>query len=174
MPETQIILWTIRIACVWYVAALAALLVHRPVLGRLGWTIGCGCYVAHVWAAFEFQHHWSHAHAVAETARQTGELFGVYWGGGVWFNYLFSVIWVADVAWWWTDARSYSRRTGWIGYAVHGYLAFMFFNGAVVFARGATRLVSGVAAVLLILGWLRFGLRGREAEAHRASISEAR
>jgi hypothetical protein len=133
LPGTSIILWTIRIACLNYAVALAALIEGRGRLARIPWTAGCAFYLAHVWSAFEYKHHWSHANAVAETARQTGELLGLYWGGGVWFNYLFTLVWAGDAAWWWIDASSYRQRAGWIAKAVHGYLAFLFFQGAVVF-----------------------------------------
>jgi hypothetical protein len=71
-------------------------------------------------------------------ARQTAELFGVRWGGGLYVNYVFTAIWAADVAWVWWDEAGYRKRAKWVSAAVHGFLAFMFFNGAVVW-RGCDR-----------------------------------
>ena len=33
------------------------------------------------------------------SARQTAEVFGLDWGGGLYVNYAFTAAWVADVAW---------------------------------------------------------------------------
>jgi hypothetical protein len=163
LPGTSIILWTIRAACISYAAALAALIAGRHRVARTTWTAGCALYLAHVWSAFEYKHHWSHASAVAETARQTGELFGLYWGGGVWFNYLFTLVWLGDAAWWWMDASSYRQRSVWIASAVHGYLAFMFFQGAVVFAHGPVRWLSAAVCIVLGVAWGRKRLGARRA-----------
>src|SRR5437867_232780 len=70
-------------------------------VARWLWTGGCLAYLAHAAAAFEFFHAWSHAAAYADTARQTEAKFGLHWGGGLWFNYFFTGIWLADVLWWW-------------------------------------------------------------------------
>jgi hypothetical protein len=152
-----LILWTIRVACVLYVAAVASVLVGRPAAqARWLWTLGCLFYLGHVWAAFALAHHWSHQSAWDETARQTAEVFGVRSGSGIWWNYTFTALWVIDAAWWWAASESYRQRPVWITAAVHGFFAFLFFNGAGVFASGATRWL-GLAATLLlgVLWWKR-------------------
>src|SRR5262245_35746347 len=53
---------------------------------RLAWTLGCAFFIAHVASAFHFFHGWSHAAAYRETARQTAELTGLRWGGGIFLN----------------------------------------------------------------------------------------
>ena len=132
-------LWTIRIACVLYVAAL---LTRR----RWVWTAGLAAYLTHVAAAFAYHHHWSHDAAYRETARQTAELFGVESGFGLWFNYAFTAIWIGDVAWLWTGRT----RPWWVSAAIHSFIAFMFFNATAVFASGWVRWL-GVAATLPVL-----------------------
>src|SRR4051812_41967809 len=84
-------------------AVATAILVRSPASPRARglWTLGCGFYLAHVLCAFGFFHHWSHGAAYQATARQTRELVGWEWGGGLFVNYLFTAIWVADVLWWW-------------------------------------------------------------------------
>ncbi|MCC6540515.1 MAG: hypothetical protein IT162_23405 [Bryobacterales bacterium] len=136
-------LWTVRASAVCYVAALAGL------GARAMWTAGCALFLAHVAAAFHFHHRWSHAAAVAETARQTEALFGVSSGFGLWFNYVFAAVWLADVVWWWGAPERYASRPRWMSAAVHGFMAFMFFNGAVVFASGPTRWLGLAATVWL-------------------------
>lgn len=138
-------LWTIRASAVCYVAALAG-----GVRARAMWTAGCALFLAHALAAFHFHHHWSHAAAYVETARQTQELFGVASGSGLWFNYVFTLVWLVDVIWWWRSPARYATRPRWLHAAVHGFMAFMFFNGAVVFASGPTRWFGMAAAVWLV------------------------
>src|SRR5262245_13001294 len=132
--------WTVRIALVCYVAALALRLTgQRRSYQRLAWTAGCLAYLVHVACAFHFNHGWSHAAALAETARQTEEMFGFSWGGGLYFNYVFTAVWILDVLWWWLDPPWYETRPRWIEWSVQGFLAFMFFNATVVFATGPAR-----------------------------------
>jgi len=77
---------------------------------------------------------------------------------GLYLNYVFTVVWVADAAWWLLSAASYARRPRWINATVHGFMAFMFFNATVVFGKGATRwLGAAVTAGLLTLRLRRPG-----------------
>jgi hypothetical protein len=122
---------------------------------RVLWSAGVLVYLAHVAAAFHLVHGWSHQAALAETARQSRELFGVDAGFGLWFNYLFTAVWAGDAAWWWIDEDAYRRRARWISITVHAFIAFMFFNGAVVFADGLSRWIGLPAVVLIPLVWLR-------------------
>jgi len=146
-----------RGALVLYMAALAAILGRREGGGAVGrglWTAGMLVYLVHVCAAFHVVHGWSHEAALAETALQTRELFGVDTGVGIWFNYLFTAVWATDVGWWWLDRAGYHRRSARVSATVHGFMAFMFFNGAVVFARGPSRWIGVAAMVLLPVWWL--------------------
>lgn len=156
-------IWSVRAATLFYIAALGVLLTarmpQRRAFARLAWTMGCLFYLVHVYAAFEFFHRWSHAAAYSETARQTEELFGFDWGGGLYFNYVFTVVWVADAAWWWMHPARYENRPRWIAATVHTFLAFMFFNGAVVFATGFSRWIGAAATPLLLLLWWRYEKR---------------
>jgi len=151
--------WSVRAATLLYVAALAFWLATRSPAGqrtaRLAWTAGCLFYLAHVYGAFQYFHGWSHAAAHAETARQSAELFGVAWGGGLYFNYAFTIVWVADVIWCWRGMEHYERRPRWITVVVHTFLAFMFFNGTVVFASGVSRWLGVIAAPVLLFLWSR-------------------
>ena len=144
--------WTIRVALAFAVAALATRFFHRNHFARLTWTVGCLLYLAHVITAFHFFHEWSHDSAYRATARDTAALFGLDWGGGLYFNYAFTCIWMADVAWSWTEPASYETRPRWANAIVYGFFVFMAFNGAVVFATGIMRWTSTTAfAVLLFL-----------------------
>jgi hypothetical protein len=151
--------WTVRLALAFYAFTVALRLTfptHRR-LARGLWTAGCLLFLAHVAAAFTWFHGWSHARAYAETARQTRDLLGIDWGGGLFINYLFTAVWTADVAYWWLGGLdAYDGRPRWLDFALHSFFAFMAFNGAVVFARGPTRWVAlATAAALGLLALLR-------------------
>ena len=106
---------------------------------RWAWTIGCGCFLAHVAGAFAYFHHWSHAAAYGETARQTAELTGWRWGGGLYLNYLFALAWLIDVLWWWCAPERFAQRSPKLTALWQGFMFFMVFNGTVVFGRGPVR-----------------------------------
>ena len=150
-----ITLWTIRIAAALYVAATASWLTRRDRLSRAAWTAACVLYLAHAAAAFQFYHGWSHRAAYRQTAEQTFEVFGLRWGGGLYFNYVFTAIWVVDAMWWWRGIDRYRRRPRAVATTVHAFFAFMFFNATVVFAAGWTRWLGLSAAAALAILWRR-------------------
>jgi hypothetical protein len=148
-PGQSLTIETIRVAAAFYVLSMAAWFGRRDSSARLWWTLACGFYMLHVAFAFQFFHHWSHAAAYQHTASQTAQMVGVNWGGGLYFNYVFTIIWVADVVSWWRGLRIYRSRPAWITTTIHWFFAFMFFNATVVFASGFIRWF-GVAATLLL------------------------
>jgi hypothetical protein len=126
-----------------------------PVAGRAAWMLGAVAALGHAGLAFHVHHGWSHAAAVADTARQTAAVVGWSWGGGVYVNYVFVVVWLADAAWWWRDAVSFNRRARWLDAAVRGFLWFLFLNGAFVFVRGPMRWAGLAAAAAVAAAWYR-------------------
>ena len=154
MPETNpITLNTVRIALVFYATVFGLLLAGcrgrrwRNLLRPL-WTFGCIAMIAHVIAAFHYTHHWSQADAIQSTARKTEQLIGWAFGEGLYFNYLFLLVWIADVLYWWLRPERYETRPAWLAYGIHGYLFFIAFNGAVIFESGVTR-IGGIVAVVI-------------------------
>ncbi len=148
--------WTVRIALALYVLSL---LLRRSACGRrsrlavarLAWSGGCLAFLLHVVCAFHFYHDWSHAAAYANTARRTADVVGWHWGGGLYANYAFMLVWLADVAWWWRGLDGYEERPCAVQWCVRGFLACMALNAAVVFAEGITRWTSlGVCFLLLV------------------------
>lgn len=122
---------------------------------RWSWTLGCTLFIAHVVCAFSFYHHWSHSAAIAATARQTEEVAGFHWGGGLYFNYLFALVWCVDVVWSWLGFSNRRERPLWMTRVLHGFLFFMVFNGTVVFAHGPTRTLGVILCSSVILLWVR-------------------
>ena len=128
---------------------------HWPARARWAWTFGCAFFLAHVGCAFAFFHGWSHTAAYRETARQTAELTGLHWGGGLFLNYIFALAWIADTMWWWLAPANFARRPPWLTAAWQGFLFFMVFNGTVVFGNGPVRWFgAAICAGLATLWWV--------------------
>lgn len=128
--------------------------------GRMGWTLGAIATVVHTLLAFHVHHAWSHAAALADTARQTAVVTGLEWGGGLYVNYVFVVLWMADVGWWWLAPGAFARAPAWLDGAIRLFLWVMFVNGAFVFVRGPMRWAGAAAAVAVLAAWYR-GRGGR-------------
>jgi hypothetical protein len=134
-------------------AAGEALMRRSPVSDRVAraiWTLGIALAAIHVVLAFHFVYAWNHDAAVTATVRQAADRFGWGWRGGIYVNYIFLALWLADVCWWWRAPVSHASRSPGIEAARRALFTFMFVNGAVVFAAGIGRLV-GVAAVTVVL-----------------------
>src|SRR5262249_20308340 len=139
IPGEALTRWSVRVALALYAAGLVGLLLGKGRAARWAWTAGCLAFLAHVACAFHYFHGWSQPSAFVETARRTAELFGLRWGGGLYLNYLFTLLWPADVAWWWLDPAGHARRPRWLSVALHAFFAFLAFNATVVFETGPVR-----------------------------------
>ena len=132
---------------------------------RIVWTAGCVVFGLHVVTAFGVFYDWSHSTALSETARQTRDSTGFDSGAGLYLNYLFALLWIADAAWWWRRPDRYRHRSLQAFLLLHGFFLFMIVNGAVIFVDGPRRwlgaaiFMEGVASV----GWAVARNRGREA-----------
>lgn len=154
---------TIDLAVVAYFAAEIVWLVGRGRRApwravRAIWTVGWFLYLVHVAAAFHFDHHWSHREAYLETARRTAELFGWRWGGGLYFNYAFTLAWSFDVFWQWLSPASHRRRPRWLSLCWHGFFLFMVVNATIVFETGPIRWL-GLAGCTALLVAFAISLR---------------
>jgi len=118
--------------------------------------VACASLIAHFICAFQFYHGWSHAAAYRDTARQTEDVFGLNWGGGLFINYALLIAWMVDIGWWWQGGLdSYPQRPWPLVGAWHGFLVFIIFNATVVFGHGIVRWVGLGICVLLTLTWVR-------------------
>lgn len=104
---------------------------------RILWTAAVIAMVGHAAAAMHVAHGWSHARAVEHTAKRTAELLGWEVGWGVYANYLVLLVWSVDAAAAWR--RRVSEPPPRWSQAVHVFVGFMIFQGAVVFATGPSR-----------------------------------
>ena len=121
---------------------------------RWAWTLGCAFFLAHVTCAFSYFHQWSHAAAYRETARQTAELTGWHWGGGIYINYFFAAAWLGDVLWSWMAPESFAHRSPRLNALWHGFFFFMIVNGAVIFVHGPMRWLGAILCLSLAIMWV--------------------
>lgn len=140
--EDALLRWSVRIAVLLYLGRVwtewnapgscqnYATLVRRA---RWLWTIGGLFYFAHVLYAFAFVHHWSHAQAYRHTAEQTAAMTGIHWGGGLHLNYVLTLIWLVDIAAWWSVDVQFPYRSKIYFILLHSFFAFMVFQATVVF-----------------------------------------
>jgi len=125
-------------------------------IARALWSAGCAVFLLHVAGAFHLEHGWSHAAAYDATARETLEVVGWNWGGGLYANYLFTAVWTFDAVWWWWNAAAYAARPRVVEGIVQGFLAFMAFNATIVFGERMARWFGVAACVVLALAeWSR-------------------
>ncbi|MGH9942017.1 MAG: hypothetical protein ACRD9R_06625 [Pyrinomonadaceae bacterium] len=122
-------------------------------VARLAWTAACVSLLAHVACAFHFFHGWSHDAAYRETARQTAEVFGLDWGGGLYVNYALLFGWVLSVVWWWRGLDLYRRLPTPLHVGWQGFLIFIFFNATVVFKTGPLRWIGVCMCLGLCFVW---------------------
>jgi hypothetical protein len=173
---TKVTIW-IAVACYFAGATLYALARSRrgwDSRARLAWTAACAALLAHVACAFHVHHGWSHAAAYGDTARQTAAVFGLGWGGGLYFNYALAAFWAADVCCWWgLGLDAYRRRPRWLGSAWQVFLLFIIFNATVVFGGGFVRWAGLGLSLALALVWLR-AVRGTASEVCRRIACPAR
>jgi hypothetical protein len=134
---------TARVALVFWGIATAALLLDRRDLARAGWAVGAGTFLVHVATAFDRVHGWSHGAAYRHVEAVSG------FGPGVFASYAFTALWVADAGWWWIDPRACDARPAWLDRLVHGFMAFVVFNGTVVYETGFIRRAGVVAFAIL-------------------------
>jgi hypothetical protein len=155
--------WPVRLALAFYLLALLGRQRGSQTgAPRMVWTLGFAFFLVHMAAAFHFVHGWSHDAAYEATARQSFEVTGLAWGGGVYANDLFALVWGLDVAWWWLGPLSYQNRSVAVEAAVQGYLGFIAFNATVVFGHGWVRWAGTIAAVLLTAAaWQAWRRRAR-------------
>src|SRR5947209_7649561 len=106
---------TARVAVMLYLLALSLRLLadgrrNWQASARWSWTVGGIAYLLHVICAFQYYHDWSHAAAYTATARQTAAVVGWDWGGGLYANYVFTVVWLADILSWWRSRDRYATQ----------------------------------------------------------------
>jgi hypothetical protein len=156
-PGDDLVRNTIRLALAFYAAAVGLMLFLRPAewsgagrggLARCCWSLAWAAYVIHVGLAFHFYHGWSHADAVRHTEKVSG------FGPGIYISHTFTLLWTVDVVWWWVRPLAYASRPVCIGRTLHTFMAFIAFNGTVVYEAGPIRWAGVTLFTVLAALWL--------------------
>lgn len=134
---------TIRLSLLYYAVAASLMLILQPQewsatstrggLARLCWAQAWLAYLVHLAMAFHHYHGWSHAHAMEHTREVSGVAEGIF------VSHFFTLLWTEDVLFWWLRPERYAARPAWIDWLLHGFMAFVIFNGSVVYEQGFIR-----------------------------------
>jgi hypothetical protein len=127
----------------------------RGRFARWCWVLGVAAYWVHVATAYHFVHHWSHESALRHTREVSGVAEGIY------ISDSFGLVWLLDAAWWLGRPRGYARRPAWVGGIVHVFMAFVVFNGTVVYESGPIRWPGAALFLVLAALLLRRAVLGR-------------
>ena len=119
----------------------------------IAWSIRLALLLLVIVQAFHFVHRWSHQAAFDATAKETLDKIGFAYGTGVFFNYLFLLVWAIDLIWVWRPETLRNRTQQVLFYAGRAYLLFIAFNGTVVFKTGWMRIL-GISATALLAALL--------------------
>jgi hypothetical protein len=150
-PKHPFILLSANLAMIgWFVGSLALREKWRS--APRWWAIGCAYLWLHVALVYHLMHAWSHDSAFNHI-RNAGGM-----GEGLYMNYAFMGLWLADAIWLNFAESSYWRRPSWIGWFVHGYLFFMVFNAMVPYGTWVGRSVFAGFAIVAII---RFSICSR-------------
>ena len=120
-------------------------------LARWLWSAAGALAVVHVVLAMGVFHGWSHEAAYRHTARETAAVTGLAWGGGLYVNYAFVALWMADIAAWWLRGPTFPYRRRAFFWTVQIVFAFIMLNATVVFGPPLWRWVAAGAAAALVL-----------------------
>lgn len=161
MLADAIIRWTARLFVACYVGRLCVDAIGSPDtnslrIARWLWTCGCAIYFVHVAAAFHWMHQWSHASAYEHVLTRTTEMTGFTSGIGLYVNYAFGVLWLADTVIWWLDPKWPDRIAPY--YLVQTIFAFLMFQATAVFGPSFWRPIT-VAVIALLIVLRRFAAK---------------
>lgn len=114
---------------------------------------GCLALCAHMLLAMASRHQWSHQAALLDTARQTAEVYGVAWGGGLWVNYAFAGLWMAWLTAWKASPARFWNQPRWQLWGARAFVFVIVLNAAVVFAAPQRRLAGAALTLALPAAW---------------------
>lgn len=156
--------------CIQWSARVSALLVYTRLICRLWWGAtahasdrrkeyllwfaGYFFMALHVFAAFQFVHHWDHNDAWNRTATETEDMTGIRTGTGIWANYLILAVWSLDLIRLHRAKRLKRKPSIKVDRVVATFFGFMFINATVVFGPICYRYLCWPALGLLLLVWI--------------------
>lgn len=123
--------------------------------------IGAILLTVHIVLAMAVRHGWSQASALEATARQTNDMFGLNWGGGVYVNYLFALVWIAELFVWRQWPEGYASRPGWMKWSLRAFYFVIIASAAVIFATDWRRWMGAAILAVLVASWIKRPGRAR-------------
>ena len=139
---------------------------------RILWSLGCLFALIHVFCAFQFVHYWDHQVAVKHTILETTRVTGFRFEYGIYFNYLFLLVWTVDCL---KLRNAHPRKTNsnrnpgepeesgaesgaesgvthsvWSRF-VHIYMLLIIISATIIFEDGPIRYISLITLALLAL-----------------------
>jgi hypothetical protein len=147
-PADVVTRQTARVAVLFWAVAAVLLLRRERRPARWIWLFGCAAFLVHVATAFDQVHGWSHAKAFQHVEDTSG------FGPGIFVSYAFTILWILDAAWWMLRRASYDARPRWLDWTIHGAMAFVVFNGTVVYETGFIRWAGAALFVALAVSFL--------------------
>gem|GEM_PF-723195 len=149
----QMVNLTIWISLVFYLAAVAVLFLvvddrKQYKTYRILWSLGCIFSLIHVFCAFHFVHDWDHQAAVKHTIIETERVIGLRFEYGIYFNYLFLLVWTIDCF--------VKEPNIWWSRLVHIYMLIIIISATVVFEDGLIRYIALAVLAILALVYYRY------------------
>lgn len=117
------------------------------------WALGAVLCAVHMLLAMGIRHGWSHQSAIESTAAQTQAVYGLNWGGGVYVNYAFLAVWLAELIWWRASPATYLSRPSSATWSARTFYLIVLFNAAVMFASGFRALAGLILIAILLWIW---------------------
>jgi hypothetical protein len=127
----------------------------RDEQARTTFTLGVLALLLHTGLALHGRHAWSQADAMHAIARQSAEVTGIAFGGGLFVNYAFVAFWLAEAFWWWRAPSGFLARSARARWSSRAVYLFMFANGAIVFGHGPVRVFGTIAILAVCVCWYR-------------------
>ena len=145
--------WAIRFALILMVGVLILEAFGKSKIDRslaTSWFIGAVLSLCHSAGALATFHQGSQSLAFQATEEQTKELLGIQIGAGLFVNYAFVLVWIADACIRLFIPARYCQFPAAYALSVQSFLVFIAINGAIVFQQGWTRWIG----ILCVVSWL--------------------
>ncbi len=128
----------------------------QAVAERWLYAAGALLMLVHIVLAYGIFHRWSHAAALQHTAEQTEAVVGLSFAGGLYFNFVFVLVYLVDVVWRFRLREPDARQPRWLAITVDGFLLFIVAMSTIVFETGPVRHVACVGLLAIAVGqWRR-------------------
>ena len=120
---------------------------------NLVYAVGAFIMAIHIVCSYGIAHEWSHQAALDHTANETLDVVGVAVPHGVYVNFLFLIVYVANGVWRFRLGASRMRRPQVVAIAIDCFLDAIVLMATVVFETGWIRWVMIGFVLAIVLRW---------------------